>query len=442
MAGLLRNHFNGGPRMDNDNLTSERSELIVIGNGFDMKCNLKSHYSDYLNHRAKENSSFYQTFTENMKMIYSFEDNGHDPYPNVNIINFVSYYHDIDINRINIWEMLFSVECFDHETQTIKWSDIERVIKDYLVVKSIGCKASELHVIIQEALRAGFLDWSSIKERRKLQLVAVIEIEILKRTQQSTLIKSLTVKSRSDIAISRNEDTFFSYLFDELRKFENDFRVYLTNEVNRIRLEYLRNSNRLLNRISNNNSSSIYLINFNFTNPFSALKVNNVHGSLLDNEQDLIFGIDTSRNSDGKNDIEFDRHAFRFSKTFRKLSQNQDNIIFELPSRTSLKKITFYGHSLGEGDYAYFQTFFDYYDLYSSDLVIEFKYSKYLDKTMDEVRFEEQEKVFKLLDFYGATMLNKNWGRNLTHKLLLEKRLSIKYLGFNPSKNDSSIISN
>ena len=79
--------------------------------------------------------------------------------------------------------------------------------------------------------------------------------------------------------------------------------------------------------------------------------------------------------------------------------------------------IKFYGHSLNEADYSYFQSIFDYYNLYGNARVaLVFYYSK---------GFEQTDSIYRLINTYGTTLPNKAQGKNLMHKLLLENRLKI-----------------
>jgi len=79
--------------------------------------------------------------------------------------------------------------------------------------------------------------------------------------------------------------------------------------------------------------------------------------------------------------------------------------------------IKFYGHSLNEADYSYFQSIFDYYNLYGNDRVaLVFYYSK---------GYEQTDSIYRLINSYGNTLTNKEQGKNLIHKLLLENRLKI-----------------
>src|SRR5690606_22934689 len=98
--------------------------------------------------------------------------------------------------------------------------------------------------------------------------------------------------------------------------------------------------------------------------------VENIHGSI--NDKYIIIGIDSSN-------IKYDDYQYIFTKTYRKVelfvnnSSNQGSVNKYLDKE--INKIVFYGHSLNEHDHAYFQTIFDFYDLYNSSLTLVFKYS-------------------------------------------------------------------
>ena len=89
----------------------------------------------------------------------------------------------------------------------------------------------------------------------------------------------------------------------------------------------------------------------------------------------------------------------------------------------------FYGHSLGDADYSYFQAIFDEVSLYESNTRLIFYYNKSRpNTTLQEKAVQEEmfEKVNRLITAYGTTLDNEDHGRNLLHKLLLEGRLTIK----------------
>lgn len=97
--------------------------------------------------------------------------------------------------------------------------------------------------------------------------------------------------------------------------------------------------------------------------------------------------------------------------------------------------IIIYGHSLNRADYSYFESIFDMYDVFNSDVKLRFYYWRGYDKK-DNLS-EEQKKVIakqqerkamkniaKLLNSYGSTLENEH-GENIINKLVLEQRLSL-----------------
>ena len=129
---------------------------------------------------------------------------------------------------------------------------------------------------------------------------------------------------------------------------------------------------------------------------------------------DVIFGIDDNliQTQGASSELRL------FSKTYRKMFIYGDPIIILPPNDNNPIKIKFYGHSLSEADYSYFQSIFDYYDLYgNSNVSLTFYYSN---------GFENHDAVYKLISAYGKSLTNKEQGKNLLHKLLLENRLHIQ----------------
>ncbi|EAD1619684.1 hypothetical protein ARN86_14930, partial [Listeria monocytogenes] len=78
-------------------------------------------------------------------------------------------------------------------------------------------------------------------------------------------------------------------------------------------------------------------------------------------------------------------------------------------------------------DYAYFQSLFDYLDIYNNPIKLTFYYTNYLkgEQDLETVRREQTKAVRKLIVEYGSTLDNEAKGKNLLHKLLLEERIGV-----------------
>ena len=119
-----------------------------------------------------------------------------------------------------------------------------------------------------------------------------------------------------------------------------------------------------------------------------------------------------------------------FSKTYRTLQMAGDKVKI-LPSKEDPIVIKFFGHSLSEADYSYFQSIFDYYNIYeNSDSSLEFCYLDFDVKNPNKVKNDTLDAVYRLINSYGATLHNKDQGKNLMHKLFLENRIKIKEIDF------------
>ena len=184
-----------------------------------------------------------------------------------------------------------------------------------------------------------------------------------------------------------------------------------------------------------NDKNTYTVLNFNYTDYLSNKTIKellniktvlNIHG----NFQEPIFGIDNKSFdiipifSDTEylyeDEIKNNEHIKNFVKAARVLHHG---ILkkFKLPAIDKLKSIYFFGHSLSEADYSYFQAIFDLYNIYSSEINLIFLYSDF----KPTQRAEQNFAVMKLLEEYGKSMDNKDKGKNLYYKLLIENRIKL-----------------
>lgn len=236
-------------------------------------------------------------------------------------------------------------------------------------------------------------------------------------------------------------------LLKDLETFENIFRNYIQDIFLKITSnplhskQYFQNFAALVDNIPEN----YYILNFNYTSIQSTTDVNtvpansekdyiqgynivenNVHGQF---SKKVIFGVDQLRKPASSNSRSYDHldSSFIFTKTYRKMQDIDIICGYGLPDCSEVSAIHFYGHSLAEADYSYFQSLFDYYKLYSSSVVLVFYYNLFCDSAAENISHKKNEidNVMKLLKTYGESFNNKTHGENLIHKLLLENRIKI-----------------
>ena len=410
------------------------SQLLILGNGFDLHCGLKSSYKDF----------FQSTILDIIGGRYGLQQ--------------------MKAGVSGFWETLLFGYYTTFGKVNYNWCDIETIIKN--TVLAIGNRNKGLAF---EALE-------SVKRREDPNEIKSVygTIEHFIYINCMSIFYD-TICSGKTYSNDEAYSLLINRILQELHKFERGFCKYIKNNIvnpnneKEYNTQYIVNAMNLLNTLTGftdiryetiddiierqeeayykplsptiyqsdwrekhilsqefSNLHSVNILSFNYTALFDILGVqspclyNNVHGKLCMNKCaencascNIIFGIDdTIIQSQEEN---FELH--KFSKTYRKMliADAETSILPKIDNQ--MIEIKFYGHSLSEADYSYFQSIFDYYNLYENNKVsLIFYYSK---------GFEQTDEVYRLINTYGKTLSNKDQGKNLTHKLLLENRLKI-----------------
>ena len=408
----------------------EANQIIVLGNGFDLACDLKSSYNDFLKFQMKnvEPTTSFKSVKQSINSIDEKEDL--DLIKNNQQVS--ERLKKIYSTGLNIWTLLL-INYYDEKDEKLKWQDIEEKIHFYL-------KNGLIRLIEGNQLSKNDQDPREVK-------YAVILVKGV------ALFKEVAINSNEKIA---------EFLLEELHNLEKIFNNYLFENAgyrgttsSDSSSSYFDRAHDLLEKLSNldvNSAEKIKynVMSFNYTNPWdrnrwsSEFPVNssfiepkkyiNVHGQAVrdheesaENVNRIIFGIDNE-------DIEASSKEYIFTKTYRTLvnysdtrksTKATDANIFD----KNVKTIKFFGHSLGDADYSYFQQMFDYYHLYDNDdLKLYFYFKTYDNRSITEYLHDQSLRVIKLLDKYGKTMTNEEHGKNLVTRLEMTKRLFIKQI--------------
>lgn len=382
--------------------TKDPEQLIIIGNGFDLHCDLKSNFNDYFQSRwSKDSLNQVIAFQQALRLLGSntireyLLKKADIPMELANGHYLESY--DFTPDKISFWDYYF----WSHRKNNYNWSDVEYFLTDFF-----GKTSSDSKNIFKELET----DLNSLLFVKNGQYNA----PQFKPTQDE--YEAVLLWCCNYDLSKHSEQHLSDFLFDELKKFETSFKEYLQPLADDD--QYKTASHALMSKLnSTNENSSFNLLTFNYTIPdLDELDCNfkkNIHGSL---NKGPIIGIDSSTLSP-------EEPAFRFTKTYRIMNFANETSDMLLPK--SIKLITFYGHSLAEADYAYFQSLFDYFDIYKENITLVFYYSVYDTSKALEIKRNVFNSVSKLLATYGDTFHNEK-GKNLMHKLLLEGRLLIK----------------
>ena len=470
----------------------QSQDLYLIGNGFDLYLGLKTSYKDFfkknlLNEERKEIKKFIKELIK--ELTENYEESSYkksedkilekiDKIKNYNLFllyllfeenNEIEQWNDVekkifpsitklcelkneiikDIVYLNNRKEIFD-EIIKEKTKLTKEKEsnknkfeitkntkVNKLVEDFLVKGSREIESNICYKIkeLKESVKSG-RNFFKLKEKCNIENINILNLEkfmLLYPENKKIIEKYFFVK----LFIEKYKEQKLNFDFlEELNKFEHIFGKYI-EELNEIPLKSLDNisyDENIIKKIEKifgeiDNKREKYIVNFNYTNYLDKIlmyhKMTNVHGTF----ENPIFGIDNT-------EIGNDREFYYLTKTSRVLFNNTIKKEFKLPNNIEISKICFFGHSLARADYSYFQSIFDYYDIYNSEVKLEFKYYNYIkdkkelsdeekEKRKDEVKSNIHKSVIELMNDYGNTASNKSRGQNLLHKLILENRIKI-----------------
>lgn len=378
--------------------------LVVLGNGFDLQCGLRSDYKSYFDYRYKNIlfQSFIAAVNEIRKLRLNETTNLLTDYNiRVSLTNFMRQYSELIFDTFSFWDIVFILERTSLTNDN--WYSIENMIQDYIVNDKVTL--SKLKPQKNELV--------SSKSNDDTSLVLTIGSILLEYKQ-----------------LQFSQVGFNAWLQGQLLIIEESFKDYLNITLNDIPF-YNNKAQQLFYRLISKDVNEVpAIISFNYTTPqlvslrsgiqYSIDNVINVHGKISDK---IIFGID-EKIVKTKAYLEPSDLKYSFTKTSRQMFDLDESRGFKLTTFKFDNSIIFYGHSLNYQDYSYFQSIFDYYNIYSSDIKLVFAYSIF-DKRV-KIKSILIDSVIKLIKEYGTTMQNTNHGSNLLHKLILENRIILK----------------
>lgn len=290
--------------------------LVVIGNGFDIHCGLKSTYKDYFDSKNKD------AFIKHVEGMIK------DEKPDEEISDWI--YEEWDGDK-NFWFVYFLGMIVIKKTLGGNWYDIEALIQQFIRGVDSNDEVDSTLISVRDSLHYGV-----IMPHKWLELALV---KIAREGKKDNFF--------------RNEEHFYEYIFDELNSFEKTFGEYIKKQM-RDNKEYLDKANSFMEALVDG-SIVIGIDSFNYNNPFAGGKfgdvLRNVHGTV----GHPIFGI-------GDIDEEFVKsrrlssHSYDFEKR-----QKKRYLKVEQPkySPADIDQVVIYGHSLSEQDQRYFNDLFD-----------------------------------------------------------------------------------
>ncbi len=406
----------------------QHHQLVVIGNGFDLSCGLPSGFPSFFGPRLVKLNELNGLTGKELSRRCREEG-------------------------LTAWDMLLeTIRNRLGGTEFKNWCDIEKAISMVVLCEGWDAEDVDPRLPIPTALvLCGCLDWLRPDEDAAGFMGA--EGGSLGDEERDNDFSSdaygfscsyAEEYDESVVAIAQYLDATYhekewsqarvlNALLDELNKLERQFSDYLVLALER-HADYSSNSASLLKRIVSyadwnleDGSVSTTVLDFNYTTPGAfqytgcgEVELRNIHGIL---GKGVVFGIDGAGHMDSPGEA-------GFTKTYRLLGLQAGSLCepiafgnerLDAKSTMLTEAIKVFGHSLAEADYSYFQSIFDMVDLYGSNVKLYFLYQNYCDGAKDETYW----RATSLLSAYGATMDNKDHGKNLVHKLILEGRLAV-----------------
>lgn len=425
-------------------------QLIVLGNGFDLACGLKSSYANFFLWRFNELFCDTKKFDNLKEMNTALDEKRRNILWSISQTNEnLKEYHGKNINcdyfkhnlkkwstdtTLNRWDILFlfAQMCIGKDLDSYEWQDVESIICEVV--------SFALNYPLSKYSRLSYKDEVSFGLKQMSGRDAFSKIVYL--------ISYVGSNSPAEIA---------SELLNELKKFESVFSHFISDQVNLDSVEsgYVNKAINLYSKISQFpensqilkdgkkrkeffNGKQVDILSFNYSLDEKFIDIidskigddrlktwSNIHGIAHSNVTPYyptpIFGIDNHDVSSNNNQPDL---RASFTKPYRVLEEDI-NGIRNCQGYAETDVITIYGHSLGRADYSYFETIFDENDLYHSNCKVEYYYYP---GNNDETKLLERQKaitrVYNLLTDYGKTLSDAH-GDNIVNKLNLENRISV-----------------
>lgn len=422
-------------------------QIIVLGNGFDLACELPSTYQDFFIWRikqlqfplitpqdiSKQDPLFPLTASLRLSSISDGKMEAEEKLDSLwkffakkrqtSLADFFPYDTNSKwIQSFNFWDLVFLL--YDNDKDK-NWFDVENIMDSFL---------EEIFV------KKEFMDssQSAINNYKKLCILLAITMS---DNQKQTFLKNQL------IIFERNFASYIATITENNKKFKNNAKEKFSEILYAHKPKYEKSKATILSFNyslcdQDNVKDSNYIYRWFNIHGYANYTINN------NSEYLPIFGIDSTSL---KNESDF-RNIF--TKSYQVALNNIDRYKLEFPSEAYC--ISFYGHSLAHADYSYFESLFDMYNLYSSKIYLCFYCGVYdpndqqtLNKKKEEltraepthsvtdkeiknsieadnnkIKQELMTNIYKLIYHYGVSLSN-NHGDNLFHRLLLEGRLRV-----------------
>jgi len=359
------------------------ADLLILGNGFDLHCGLKTRFSDFIDFELKKEAiyAFFLKLSDNL-VTHKY---------NADAIRTPSCVLSNTKLSLSFWEVCFLTLKALHggvygpsfESLTADWKDVEKVIRTSLLEETgallsipiifshLYSQAHQTHLLGEGKVIDANAEWLLLNYIESNSRFPHAKFETEKSVDQARII-------------------FYSYLFSELKDFEQSFGQYLSGQENDNQI-YNQTARAFASKLCNRNTN-VVVESFNYTRPaIDCVGFRNIHGTT----QNPVIGID----ADG---VDPKDPRFKFTKASRCLMLAIQDEGLTKQDFSVITNIIIYGHSLNAQDYTYFFNILETKRIQdpSNNCEITFPYSVYLGTTREAEQTRLHDAVEDLLNSY------------------------------------------
>lgn len=350
---------------------------LVIGNGFDLYCGLKTSYSDFFKTKEHDNNTFNRWFAENNNNFFNYINNGSC---------------NIDFNVIkslDVWTIYFFILMKTRTDYNPNWWDVEKQIENSL-------KDSKVN-----------LNWNWIYKTIKEKSFSMPSIG--KANKEFVECLAAILISRNGNLRNASLEVFYEYLLAELKKFERNFARYicsLHNNGNYTNSLFKSHSEKAIEKLCNKDNI-VSVDSFNFDN----LEIKELDDKLHHINGDFnvpIFGVDSSA-------FGVTNQGYIFTKSYRRMEKDMNDD--EIMNKEDFENVVIFGCSMQSADYSYFFAIFDTINIIdvNSKSKIVFAFNVYDSNKADIIKSDLRKTIFNLFYEYS-----KYKGNNVEPNRLLD----------------------
>ena len=402
--------------------------LLILGNGFDLWCGIKSNYKSFICSELENMCSeeelgnrrdVFEFFVEHL-----YELLGDFRHRDDKIVNGKIY-------TLNTWYLIF---IYKKLLGDYSWSYIE----NQMLLELRGERDIKDRIIdtLLEVLKTQVYDDEDCAIPYFIKILA--RILVLKNDElnmQSDRLhkqyvlcereKSYDEKHKLKIMCDDLKSSIANILLADLMEIEKRFGKYIYEQQN---ASYRAKAQRLISDIfqdiESDEKKEFNILSFNYTRPWingdiaNCLNKINIHGYSEANGGKVIFGIDDLEIKAYEIEYRFTKVA-RIARLYAATSANicrLDDVM-----GVCIERVYLYGHSLSKADYSYFRVLFDKY--IDTNVKFIFCYSVY-DGTDEET--ERNRTISGITLIFGLYLEDRPECKGTYQKLLLNKRIEVK----------------